>query len=177
GLVLENFRKAAGERKATAAPVDESLRFVEKSLVSILVGSPEARERLIPRLKEVPLEGLATRGIFQALIALTESGAPFGFAELDGRLEEADRRRLAAIAFGDETESGIFSLEQGEASLRALESQARDGRAAALRSQVKDAERSGDVVEALRLTGELELLRSKRYNDRDLLPRDGGSGD
>ncbi len=76
GLVLENFRKAAMDRRdKRVAPVREPLRADEKILLNLLVSNGEARQELVPRLEQLPaLEQFATRRIFKALFALQAGG-------------------------------------------------------------------------------------------------------
>src|ERR1039458_2169660 len=76
GLVLENFRKAAMDRRdKKVAPVREPLRADEKILLNLLVSDAEACHELIPDLERLPaLEQFATRRIFKALFTLHASG-------------------------------------------------------------------------------------------------------
>src|SRR5260370_37136088 len=55
GLILENFRKAAIDRreKTLAAP-PEPLRHDEKLLLNLFLGTVEARGKLIPGVKTPP---------------------------------------------------------------------------------------------------------------------------
>src|SRR4029077_1281303 len=72
GLVLENFRKAAVDRreKTLGAP-PEPIRHDEKILLNLCLSSAEARNRLIPELKGLAVvEQFVTRRIFQALFGL-----------------------------------------------------------------------------------------------------------
>jgi len=157
GLVLENFRKAATDRreKTLAAPA-EPIRHDEKILLNLFLTSEEARDRLIPELRGLAaVDQFATRRIFQALFALYDAGEPFGLAELDARLEEADRSRLASIALSDETKEEDFSLQLGVACLEKLQRKTLEGRILALKASIKDAERAGKMAEALRLNEEL----------------------
>ena len=157
GLVLENFRKAAVDRREKTLPAPaEPIRHDEKILLNLFLSSAEARERLIPELRGLAaVEQFATRRIFQALFALHDAGAPFGLAELDARLEEADRSRLASIALSDETKEEDFSLQLGMACLEKLQRQTLEGQILALKASIKDAERAGKMAEALRLNEEL----------------------
>jgi DNA primase len=164
GLVLENFRKAATDRreKTLAAPV-EPIRHDEKILLNLFLSSEEARGRLIPELRGLAaVDQFATRRIFQALFALYDAGAPFGLAELDARLEEADRSRLASIALGDETKEEDFSLQLGVACLEKLQRQTLEGQILALKASIKDAERAGNLAEALRLNEELHRFEKSQ---------------
>lgn len=157
GLVLEYFRKAATERreKTLVAPA-EPVRPDEKILLNLLLSNQEARERLIPELRGLAaLECFSTRRIFQALFGLYDAGEPFGLAELDARLEEADRSKLAAIVLGPETIDENVSLQVGIACLEKLQRQTLETQILGIKASIKDAERAGNPAEALRLYQEL----------------------
>ncbi|MSV28537.1 MAG: DNA primase [Bryobacterales bacterium] len=157
GLVLENFRKAASERRETAmraAPV-ESVRPVERILLNLLLSNPAARERIVPALRSLDsVSTFVTRRVFQSLFALYDANPSFVFGELEARLEEKDQPMLHA-ALRDETGADELSIEQGLACLRNLESAQREVRRAELKQRVKEAERAGDLAGALRLAEEL----------------------
>ncbi len=157
GLVLENFRKAAAERRETvmrAAP-PEPVRPVERILINLLLSNPAARERMVPALRSLPaVSQFPTGRIFHSLFALYDANPAFVFADLDARLDERDHPILHA-ALHDEANAEELSIEQGLACLRNLESAEREVRRAELKTKVKEAERSGDIVEAMRLAQEL----------------------
>jgi DNA primase len=157
--VRKEIRKAASERRdKKAAPVREPLRADEKILLNLLVSNPEARGELIPRLEQLPaVEQFATRQIFKALFTL-HAGGPVGYEELHARLEEGDQEILAFAVLQNETNSSADSLEVGRECLRSLERSGLRTQVAALKARVKDAERSGDLREALRLAEELRRL-------------------
>jgi len=167
GLVLENFRKAATDRreKTLAAPV-EPVRHDEKILLNLMLSNAEARERLIPELRGLAaIERLATRRIFQTLFALHDAEAPFGLAELDARLEEADRSKLAEIVLGRETKEEDLSLPLGMACVEKLRRETWEARILALKASIKDAERAGRTADALRLYGELHRFEKSQRID------------
>jgi DNA primase len=172
GLVLENFRKAAVDRKekSVAAP-SEPVRHDEKILLKLFLTNEEARRELIPELKTMQaVEQYTTRRIFRALFALHDSGAPFGVAELDARLEEADRARLAAIVMDDEATGDEIPLWRGVASIEKLRGwESWERRVADLRKRSAEAERAGRLAEALQLIKEIDELTASRpvYNDKD----------
>ncbi|MBK9167866.1 MAG: DNA primase [Bryobacterales bacterium] len=160
GLVLESFRKAVVSRRERTLEVkSEPVPYLERCLLQLLLSSEEARARFVPELRALPaVARLGSARIFEALFDLHEGGSPAGFAELEARLEEADRHRLAAILLADEHEE-MPLLEQGEACLRALAAQSGRARADALRALIREAERTGNLEEALRLAQELDGLR------------------
>jgi DNA primase len=160
GLVLENFRKAAMDRRdKKVAPAREPLRADEKILLNLLISNDEARRELIPRL-ETPaaLEQFTTRRIFRALFSLEASGGPVTYENLHARLEENDQELLASAVLQDETDETVVSLQLGAECVRSLERSGLRTRVAALKARVKDAERAGNLPEALRLAEELHQL-------------------
>jgi DNA primase len=160
GPVLESFRKAAAERREKAVrPAAEPVRPVERILLNLFLVNADARSRLLPRLKRMPaLSRFSTRRIFEAVFALDEAGNAVQFSELDARLEESDRDLLALAVLAGETDGDGFSLEQGEACLRTLENSQHDNERADLKAKVREAERGGDLAEALRLSAELARM-------------------
>jgi len=160
GPVLESFRKAAAERREKTVPhAVEAVRPVERILLNLLLVNADARTQLLPHLKNIPaVNQFTTRRIFEALFALDAAGNPVVFGNLDARLEENDRALLASAVLADETDGEVFSLEQGEACLRAIENTQRDSERAALKAQVRAAERDGNMAEALRLSAELSRI-------------------
>ena len=159
GLVLENFRKAAMDRRdKKVAPAREPLRADEKILLNLLVSNVEVRQELIPELERLPaVEQFATRRIFKALFAL-HGGGTVTYEELHARLEESDQELLASAVLRDETDGSAVSLSLGVECLRSLQRSSLKTQVAALKARVKEAERSGNLHEALRLAEELHHL-------------------
>jgi DNA primase len=157
GIVLEYFRKSAAERSHQPAPAAQSaLPLQEKLLLNALLASAEARAQTLPRLKNlVALQRFAARRILEALISLHESGAPFSFGSLDGRLEDRDKHTLASVAFAHDGQDEEGALEQALACVRKLEEEEQTSRKTLLKTRVKEAERSGNMEEAMRLYREL----------------------
>ncbi len=160
GPVLENFRKAAAERREkTVRMVVEPVRAVERMLLNFFLVDAGARATLMPELRRMAaVEKFSTRRIFEAMFALYDTGSPITFSLLDGRLEDEDRALLASAVFADQTNEGVISLEQGQACLRSLETADRDTERATLKARVKAAEREGNMNEALRLNAELTRM-------------------
>jgi DNA primase len=160
GPVLESFRKAAAERREkTVRHAVEPVKAVERILLNVLLVNPDARTQLLPHLKNIPaVNQFTTHRIFEALFALDAAGNAVVFGNLDARLEENDRALLASAVLADETDGEVFSLEQGEACLRAIENTQRDSERAAIKAQVRAAERDGNITEAIRLSGELSRI-------------------
>ncbi|MFN7996209.1 MAG: DNA primase [Bryobacteraceae bacterium] len=162
GLVLDNFRKAAMDRRdQKAAPVREPLIANEKLLLNLLIASPEARDELIPSLERLPaVEGFGSRRVFRTLFGLYAAGERIGYEELHARLEESDQELLATAVLLDETDQALISLDQGVQCLRSLERSSRKTELAALKARVREAERAGNIGEALRLAGQLRQIET-----------------
>jgi len=158
GLVLEHFRRAAAERRPIETPAARSVPPVERILLNCLLASDEARRQVAPELKSLSLDRLATRRILRTLIALEDSGGPVSYAALEGRLEDNDRELLASLVLSDELFEESQALEQAWACLEALRAAEREAERSRLRARIKEAERAGNVDEALRLTEELTRL-------------------
>jgi DNA primase len=163
GLVLENFRKAALERRRHQAPAGpDPVAPAERILLLLLLANTEARQRFLPALKPLPvIERFRTLRIFQVLFALYESGAAITFDEVYARLEKDDQDLLASVVFTGETEESALSLEQGEACLRSLQAASRKAQVAEWKSRIKAAERAGNLAEALELAAELRRLEEE----------------
>jgi DNA primase len=160
GVVLESFRKAAADRQdAPMARPKETLRADEKGLIHVLLSETEGRHGLIAELENaLILDRLATRRIFQAIRAVNAGGESVTFAAVNARLEDNDQSLLAEVLLSEETNEEQMGLEYGRRCLESLLRSEEQMRRAELKALVKQAERSGNVREALRLAQELERL-------------------
>ncbi len=160
GLVLDHFRKSATERREKPLVIaDEPARAVEKILLNAVLLSEEIRKEILPRLAAMPeIAQFTTRRIFQALFALYANQPRFHFSDLEARLEESDRAVLAAVVIADELGQEHYTLAEAQACLRKLEEERLDSAKTSLRTRVREAERSGNLAEALRLNDELSKL-------------------
>jgi DNA primase len=159
GLVLEQFRKAAAARRETKiAAAAQEVPQAERILLRCLLESEPARRAVLARLEASPArETLAARPVFQALLAL---GERLNYAALEARLEERDKSLLAASVFADEGNEDQISAEQALACLDKLEASHRKVGRDALKARIREAERAGDLSEALRLNRELMEMGS-----------------
>jgi DNA primase len=162
GLVLENFRRAAAERRAPGAAVAAGPRLkpVERVLLRLLLENAQAREELLPALEHSEaLPGFASVNIFRALFALAASGQRFDAASLEGRLGESDRQLLAEVIFDSAAAPG---LEEGRQALESLEAAAWQTRQRAIHKQIQEAQKAGNLEEALRLLRLKQEMESRR---------------
>jgi DNA primase len=165
-LVREHFSK--GVKETNTAPRRPEAPPTERLLLHALLGSEAARSLTIPELRELAaIDRFVARNIFKALFAMHSDGAPFRFADLEGRLSEADRDLLSAIVFADEILEEEKAAEQALACLRSLKSQDPQAELAALRAQVKAAEKAGDMQEAMRLIALVTQMDVDRKQSRE----------
>ncbi len=156
GLVLDQFKKAAAERRApAAAPAAPAIPALERILLSALLASDQARRQMLPRLTGEITQNFASREIFEALRHAENTT----YSALEGRLGPAARDLLHFLLAADEKMEEEAALEQAEACLRRLEADRRKQRTAELRARVKQAEREGRMEEALGMIAELEKIQ------------------
>jgi hypothetical protein len=77
---------------------------------------------------------------------------------VSARLEDTDRALLAVALLAEETEAQEIDSEFGRRCLDSMRRSEQQQRRAELKAQVKQAERAGNLNEALRLSKELILL-------------------
>ena len=162
GLVLENFRRAAAERRdpGPVAVAGLQLKPVERVLLRLLLESDEARRELLGALEQSEaLADLAAAGIFRAVAAMSAAGERFDMSALEARLSEADRKLLAAVAF---EAAGSPTLDDGRRALEALEAATWQVRQKALHKQIQEAQKVGNVEEALRLLQLKQRMEMRR---------------
>ena len=160
GVVLESFRKAVADRQEkTLERPRESMRADEKGLLHVLLSDVEGREELLAGAEAVAtLERIATRRVYQVIRTLHAAGELITFDSVRARLEDNDQVLLAEALLSEDAESQEATLEYGRRCLESLHRSEEQRRRAELKAQVKQAERSGDLAEALRLSEELARL-------------------
>jgi DNA primase len=164
GLVLDQFKKAATDRRAAPAPQQaarETVPAVENILLNAMVASAEVRAEVLPLLTPELIADFATREIFEVLRQLTEAGAGIMFSELDARLTPPLQTLLHSVIAADDIDDEALSLESARACLRKLESGAMKRGVDQLRARIKAAERDGRIAEALELMAELGRLEKE----------------
>jgi DNA primase len=159
-LVREHFSQGVKEpgpvhRRQEAPPI-------ERLLLHSLLASEAARSLAIPELRDLAaVDRFVARNVFKALFAMHSDGAPFRFADLEGRLSDADRDLLSSVVFADEILEEEKAAEQALSCVRSLKSQDPRSEAAALRARIKTAEREGNLQEAMRLAEKVVALDQK----------------
>jgi DNA primase len=164
GLVLDQFKKAATDRRAPVAPLAKQVPAVppvESILLSAMVASAEVRAEVLPQLTPDLIADFATREIFEALRQMTEAGAGEMFSELDARLSPPLQNLLHRVIAADDISDEALLLKDARGCLRALESARLKRGVDELRARIKAAEREGRFTEALELMAELGALEKE----------------
>ncbi len=165
GMVLDAFKKSVTERddRPMQKPA-ESLRADEKGLLNVLFSDVEGREELVDELKSLEIVERLTMGkIFKAILTMRAAGVPITFEGVNGRLEDSDQNLLAssvarARGLRSDGDGHDVSLEFGMQCIDRLRRSDHENRRRDLKRQIKEAERRGDLAEALRLAQELQRL-------------------
>ena len=163
GMVLDAFKKSVADRneRPMRAPA-EVVRADEKGLVNVLVSGVEGRQRLVAEMENLAvLQRVAMRRIFQAVLAVYAAGLPLTFDAIQDRLEPADQNLLAVAVLSGEGQGHDFTLEYGLQCLESLRRSDDLSKRQELKSNIKEAERAGNLVEALRLAQELQNLERR----------------
>jgi DNA primase len=165
---LEEFRRAAGGRRAEMAPLAApALSANEILLLRLLLSNPEAAGALVPALGEIEaIRQMPTCRIFEAIATQHAAGQRVGFSEIHDRLKEDDRTLLSTAVLLQEADDEGLTVEQGLACLRSLQATDIEARRAALKDRIKAAERAGLLEEALKLSEELNHIRRMNRTDK-----------
>jgi DNA primase len=164
GLVLEQFRKGAMDRREQAVEVKAvEARSVEKILLLAVVNHPGLRGEILPALRECGrMEELRTWPLWEAVFQVYGGRPDFGYEDLAARVSEGDQALLSRLVFADEMQE-TDSLESARANalacLGVLRQERKETQVKELRKQIKDAEQRGDLETALRLTEEVDRYR------------------
>ncbi len=162
GLVLEQFRRLAIDRKQQ--PAGEAGRVqvpdTERFLLHCLLTNPETRREVIPRLRELDaIQGFETKAIFEAVVQSWDEKPGFTYPDLEARLPDNERALMGKLLFDEDLSEETASMEQALNCLRRLESSTTKSARSDLRRRIQDAERGGNLEEALRLMKELDALQ------------------
>jgi DNA primase len=164
-LVRDYFSKGTNERPA--AHRGPEIPAVERLLLHSLLASETARMEAIPQLHGMPaVDGFVTRNVFKALFAMHFDGGTFRFADLEGRLGEADRDLLSAVVFADDKLGEETAARVAGDCVRKLKDLEPQSELAALRERIRAAERAGNIEEALRLGAQTHQVDDPRKRTR-----------
>ena len=159
GYVLENFRKMAVDRQdAKIERPRLKLPDVDRIILSYVLSDPEGAAQIIPQLRELPaLAQSPARRFYEALLALDANSEPVDFAHLHGRLDDDDRKLISETLFHETVPP---TLDDAIACIESMRHVDRNAEKTRLKHAIKEAERAGNLNEALRLMNELKKLES-----------------
>lgn len=160
GMVLDEFKRAAAERKTARPPARAELPDPsELLLLNGLLTSSQIRHDVGPALAGMDLPALLKTGrIVDTILKMAAAGETPTFASVSARLEEPDRRLLGSLLEADEILRGESSVAQANEIVKKLAGARAQAGKDALKNQIREAERSGDLVRALELTAALREL-------------------
>lgn len=157
--ILDQFKGAASPRGSVARSTTPAITANEQILVRGLLDNPALAPVVAERLRRLDgWHNLTAHTILESALQVIEAdpaGRRLSYDELEARLNEADRKLLAAIVFTDKTDESV-SAEQLQACLDSLESAEAAQRRAEIRKRVKILEREGRMDEAMRLLREAQ---------------------
>jgi DNA primase len=163
GMVLDAFKKSVADRNER--PMQEPaevFRADEKGLLNVLLSDVDGREELVQGLESLEiLQRIGMRRIFQSVLAVHAAGTPLTFDAVNSRLEVADQNALAVAVLSADGEGHEFTLEFGSQCLESLRRSDDLYKQQELKARIKEAERAGNLEEALRLTQELPRLQRR----------------
>jgi DNA primase len=154
-LVRNEFRRVVGGAQRDVAPVssqNEETDPKQKLLINVLLKNADARREVLPRLGKLrTIEQFRIWPLLRVMIQLDAQGRGWGYAEVEGRLNEEEKALLAAVVFADPLHEQEASLEQALSFLPTLERKEREAGQAELKQQIRSAEQAGDLAEVMRL--------------------------
>lgn len=161
-IVLKEFRATpgpvTGNGSAPHKAADSTMK--ERVMLRSLLANNEVRSTLLPRLPHFEVvRRFSTWPVIQVISELVEAGEPVNFLSVESRLTEVAQKNLLSNAIFADNSDEVFTPEQALLYLGVLESEDVNVQAKALRSRLQQAERSGNLEEALRLTTELTQLQ------------------
>jgi len=156
GMVLENFRKMASDKRDAPIQVQPKLPYSDHILFAVLLSDPESVDVLLPEIRNLAaIQASPASRIYTALFALADSGVPISLASLHERLEEADRKMLSASLFSQDANEHAATLAGALACVKELQRRDASVLVADLKAQIRDAERRGDWDTAISLAKNL----------------------
>jgi hypothetical protein len=119
GLLLEEFRKAATQRRKQ--PLREptlTLSASERLLLELLLESEAARDEMLAEAEELTrAQSLPVAPLLTALRAAANSQPKFDFSAVEGRLDAVNRELLQHMVFDRDRHE--VSMEEGRHALAA----------------------------------------------------------
>ncbi|MDX2269987.1 MAG: DNA primase [Bryobacter sp.] len=171
GAMLDQFRKVAVERRGgPSLPQPNGGRLLpetEKILLRLLLFHPAVVQPYVDTLLGLEqFERLESRKILEAGLNLLEADGAVDYHSLSQRLNAEDAHLLAALISTDtegieREQDSADAHQQMRACLAKLLRDGLESKIKALRQEVKEAERRGDMVEAMRLVQQAKELEGR----------------
>jgi DNA primase len=160
-LILDDLRKSGPRNGQTTTTVEQQIPLRERAVLRSLIDNEEVRGVLIPALAGMPemIASFQSARIVDAIVRLYETKPDFAFTDLEGRLEEREQTLLTRSIFADNTGEEVFTAELALSYLNVLRREQRQVEIAALRARLRDAERSGNLQQAMTLMEEISRVQ------------------
>lgn len=164
GMVLDEFKRAATERKSSRPqPRTDLPDPSELLLLNGLLTSADIRNEVGPELASMDLPSILRTGrIVQTILNMAASGETPTFANVSARLEESDRGLLGSLLEADEILRDPPGVAQAVEIVRKLAGTRTHVEKEALKRRIREAERAGDLAAALELTASLREFERRR---------------
>jgi DNA primase len=163
GMVLDAFKKSVADSKERQMQQPkEVVRADEKGLVNVLLSGIEGCDGLVAELEKLEiLQRVALRRVFQAVLAVHAAGLPLTYDAVNSRLEDADQNLLAATLMSADADGHDLLPAYGMQCLESLRKSDDLHQRQELKARIKDAERARNLVEAMRLAQELQMMERR----------------
>lgn len=164
-LVLKEFRSTPSPKNGngTAHSKLNPSTMTERVLVRSLLADQEVRDILVPSLSESKAAQRFTLWpAIRVILDLAEAGEQVTFEAVESRLAQDSQKTLLSSAIFADTSGEVFSYEQAKVYVNILESEDSKMRGDVLRTELKQAEKSGNRDEALRLMAKLTELQQTK---------------
>jgi DNA primase len=161
GLILDDLRKNGTRDKNGGTASAQQLPLNERTLLRSLIDSEDVRGVLIPALAGMPevVQRFQCARIIETIVRIYETKPAFAFTEVEGRLDDRERTLMTQAVFADNSGEEVFTAEQALSYLNVLRRDQRQVEIAGLRTQLRDAERSGDLPQAMRLMEQISRVQ------------------
>lgn len=163
-LIRDQFRQSSANLTTIKRVVEisSSLPPNERLLLSSMLHSDDARQAALHYFERCGVPAtLHAKSVFQVMLTMKTSGSDFSLAALLDRLEEREQKIVSELAFQPMSVAPEEAAAQAIHCLRAVEGKTAQTERAELKKRIRAAEVSGNLQEALQLTGELKKMDAR----------------